>query len=121
MRPVNLKLTTIHFPVMAIVSILHRISGVILFILFPFMLFLLQKSLQNTEAFVALKISLDLWYMKCLLWSFCVAGIYHLAAGVRHILMDCGYMEQLDQAQHSAWVMISIVIICSIFLGIWLC
>lgn len=50
-RPINLQLQTIHFPVTAIASILHRVSGVITFVAVGILLWLLGLSLSSLEGF----------------------------------------------------------------------
>ncbi len=67
-RPINLDLSSLKFPPMAIASILHRVSGVLIFLLFPFVLFILGCSLQSEESFAQTKIILANPYYKLLLW-----------------------------------------------------
>ncbi len=69
-RPINLDLSSLKFPPMAIASILHRISGVLIFLLFPFVLFILGCSLQSEESFVQAKTMLANPFYKLMLWAF---------------------------------------------------
>ncbi len=119
-RPVNLDLGSLKFPPMAIASILHRISGLVLFIFLPVMLFILGKSLQSEEVFVQTKTMLASPYYKLALWAFSTAMIYHVLAGIRHLLMDMGLGEHLETARHSAIFVIVLSVILTIFLGIWI-
>lgn len=119
-RPVNLDLATMKYPAMAIASILHRISGLVLFLLLPFMLYCLALSLRNIESFAHLQTLIANPYCKILLWAFSAALIYHLLAGIRHLLMDMGFGEHLERARHTAIAVIILAIILTIFLGIWI-
>lgn len=119
-RPVNLDLGTLKFPVMAIASILHRISGMVLFLLLPLMLYFLQLSLPSPQSFADLQVLLASPLIKILLWGFCSALIYHLLAGIRHLLMDLGLGEHLPAGRNSAAVMIGCSVILIIFLGLWI-
>lgn len=121
-RPVNLDLGSMKYPPMAIASILHRISGLALFILLPVMLYFLHLSLQSTETFDHLQILLKDPYYKLLLWLFCVAFIYHVLAGIRHMLMDIGYGESLHAGRVSAIIVIILATLLAVLLGvcIWL-
>lgn len=119
-RPVNLDLSTLKFPPMAIASILHRISGMVIFLLLPMMLFILSKSLQTPEAFNDLKIMLTYPYYKLMIWAFGAAMIYHVLAGIRHMMMDIGFGEHLSAGRHSAILVIVLAVIFAIFLGIWI-
>ncbi len=120
-RPVNLDLSTIKFPPMAIASILHRISGVVLFLLLPLMLYILQRSLASPEAFTEAGLMLQNPLYKLVLWSYATALIYHVIAGIRHMVMDIGFGEHLSTSRRSAVFVIVLAIISSIILGIWIC
>ena len=119
-RPVNLDLASLKYPPMAIVSILHRISGLILFLLLPMMLYFLGLSLHSTESFDQLQTVLAGPYIKLLMWVFSAALIYHLLAGIRHLIMDMGAGEQLVAAKRSAVSVIALAIILTVFLGVWI-
>ncbi|MEE9451829.1 MAG: succinate dehydrogenase, cytochrome b556 subunit [Gammaproteobacteria bacterium] len=119
-RPVNLQLTTMKFPPMAIASILHRLSGVILFLAIPLLLYMLDYSLRNEDVFLKLKQCLQAWPMKLLLWVVLAALLYHLIAGVRHLIMDMGWGESLTAGRRSALSVFVLAAISVVFIGIWL-
>ncbi len=119
-RPVNLDLTSLSYPPMAIVSILHRISGLLLFIGVPVMLYFLSASLTSQAAFDALVVMLSHPFWKLLNWFFLSALLYHLLAGIRHMLMDYGWGETLTASRHSALTLIAVVIIGVVALGAWI-
>lgn len=119
-RPVNLNLLTIRFPVTAIVSILHRLSGVVLFLFVPFLLWVLNQTLASPDDFTNVQHLLMMPVCKWFIWGFISALIYHLLAGTRHLIMDFGLGESLRAARLSSWLVISIAILFSVALGIWL-
>jgi succinate dehydrogenase / fumarate reductase cytochrome b subunit len=119
-RPVNLDLTSLKFPPMAIASILHRISGIVLFLLFPAMLYLLDLSLRSEESFIKVKAMIATPYWQLLLWLFSAAMAYHLLAGIRHIIMDLGFAEGLPTGRRTALFVFLLAIIMIIFLGLWI-
>ena len=119
-RPVNLDLGSLKFPPMAIASILHRISGLVLFLLLPFMMYFLSMSLHSLSSFDHLQVMLHRPCNKLLLWAFSCALIYHVIAGFRHMFMDMGFGEQLAVARRSAITVIVVSIILTVFLGIWI-
>ena len=119
-RPVTLDLRTIKLPITAFVSILHRISGLILFFLIPLFLFSLQKSLHSADGFSSIANYVGNPVVKFIVWAFVAALIYHLIAGIRHLFMDMGVGETLQGARRGAmWVIILAVILC-ILMGWWL-
>lgn len=119
-RPVNLDLLTLKFPVVAIVSGFHRLSGIVLFLLLPFMMYWLGLSLKNEAAFTEIQqLSTHIGY-KAIFWVLSSALIYHVLAGIRHLIMDMGYGEGLKAGRCSAWMVIVISTILIILSGIWL-
>lgn len=118
-RPVNLDLTTIHFPPPAIASILHRISGVILFLSLPFLLWLLEASL-SASGFQTIQNTLRNPMVRFLVWGVLAALLYHLVAGIRHLLMDAHVAEGRISGRISAWSVFGISLILILLMGIWL-
>ncbi len=119
-RPKNLNLLTIRFPVPAIVSILHRVSGLILFLLIPLMLWALNLSLSSPADFDNLHQFLSCPFMKILIWGFLSAFIYHFFAGIRHLLMDVHVGDELKSGRFSAMLTLAISVVFIILAGIWL-
>lgn len=118
--PKNLNLFTMYFPMPAIVSILHRISGVILFLVIPFFLWMLKNSLASQQGFDYLAECLSYFWVKLFLWLCLAAFIYHFFAGVRHLLMDAGVGEDLRSSKIIISVMFILIAIFIILIGVWL-
>jgi succinate dehydrogenase / fumarate reductase cytochrome b subunit len=119
-RPVNLNLTTIKFPIPAIVSILHRVSGVLVFFLIPFILYLVDQSLKSPQYFIVLQNDFHNPFLLFIVWLFLAGLLFHLIAGIRHLLMDLGWGEDLKAARFSAWCVIVIAIVVILLAGTWL-
>ncbi|POP42872.1 succinate dehydrogenase cytochrome b556 large subunit [Superficieibacter electus] len=118
-RPVNLDLTTIRFPVTAIASILHRASGVITFVAIGLLLWLLGTSLSSPEGFLTASSIMDSFFVKFIMWGILTALAYHAVGGVRHMLMDVGYLEETFAAgQRTAWLSFVITVVLSILAGV---
>ena len=125
-RPVFLNLWQLKFPLPAIISILHRISGVALFVLLPAVLWMLQHVLF---AHVAYKSHYSghgagTWVTPApmlgpvahfFLWLWLAAFGYHLLAGLRHLVMDLGWAESLPAARRSAML----VLILAVIFAVW--
>lgn len=118
-RPKNLNLFTIHFPLPAIVSILHRISGAILFILIPFILLGLQFSLTDT-GYETLGNWVDNFCVKFIIWLFLIPFIFHLVAGIRHLLSDIHIGDTLKMGRRMAVLTFIISALLVILAGVWL-
>lgn len=87
-RPININPLTIRLPIMAVVSILHRISGVLVFLLIPLLLWTLELSLVSPEGLAQVREYWQAPLCKALLWVLSMAFVFHLFAGIRHLLMD---------------------------------
>lgn len=119
-RPVNLDLRKVKFPITAIGSILHRITGVIIFLFIPLSLWALQVSLASPSGFKVVKIYASNPVISFFIWGFLTALIYHLFAGIRHLLMDIGLGETFKAARAANLIVFSLTIVSMILLGIWL-
>lgn len=119
-RPVNLELTKFSFPLAAIVSILHRISGIFLFAGTAVLLWLLDASLASEERFLALQETLTQPLWQIVIWTVLAALAYHVVAGVRHLLMDVGIGDSLKGGRRSALLTLVLAVMLMILAGVWL-
>lgn len=120
-RPKNLDLTTINLPLPGKVSILHRVSGVGLFLCLPLLLWLFSASLTSPETFAIFKsISSNLLVkavMAGLIWSF----VHHFCAGIRFLLLDLHVGIEKQAARKSAGIVFAVSIpLTLIFWGVLL-
>ena len=118
-RPVNLDITTIKLPLPAYTSILHRISGVILFIGLGFLLYGLELSLASEESFDSLKDLLSAPLSKFVIWGILSALIYHFIAGVKHLLMDVDVGDGKESGRFGAIVTLVLSSVLIILAGVW--
>ena len=119
-RPVNLDLTKFHFPPMAIVSICHRISGILLFLFLPLMFYLLYQATLSPAAFLHVQqlVNNNYW-LKFLVWLMLASIIFHLFAGIRHLAMDLGFWESVREGQISAYMVFALSLITIVIAGVW--
>lgn len=118
-RPVNLDIRTIRFPVMAVVSILHRVSGVFLIAGFGVFLYLLHFALASPADFAHVVDILTSATCKWLVWAILAALAYHSCAGVRHLVMDLGIGESLKGGQLAASITLVVAALLIVLSGVW--
>ncbi|XID75226.1 succinate dehydrogenase, cytochrome b556 subunit [Alkanindiges sp. WGS2144] len=123
-RPVNLTMgqvlaVNLRSPV-AIASILHRVSGIIIFILIPVLLWLLQGSLVSPEGFAQVQQVFDNILVRLIVWVFVAGLIYHLIMGVKHLFGDMGVAEELQSGRAAATVALVLSAIGIVASFIWL-
>jgi len=102
-RPVNLDLRTIRLPVGGVVSILHRITGVILVFSIPVMLYALQESLASANAFTRFIDGFKAWPARLGFFVFVLILAHHFLAGLRHLLLDLDIGISRRAARRGAW------------------
>ncbi len=119
-RPINLNLFTIHFPITAWVSIAHRLSGILVFLLIPLLLWMLQESIISEARFMRLSGTLGHPIMQVGLWLFLSSLLYHWVAGIRHLCMDLHVGETKATGRVGAWLVIIIFLTFCGVIGYWL-
>ncbi|KRW69530.1 succinate dehydrogenase, cytochrome b556 subunit [Pseudomonas sp. TTU2014-096BSC] len=119
-RPVNLDLRTIKLPITAYTSIIHRVSGVILFVGVAIMLLALDASLSSEEGFAEVKAYLSSPLAKLIVWALLSALLYHLVAGIRHLIMDAGHGETLEGGKLGSKIVIAVSVVLILLAGVWI-
>ena len=109
LRPKNLNLFTIRLPINAIVSILHRVSGIGLFLSIPLILLALQYLVRSEGSYTILTSCLDTWFIKLVLIGLSWAFFHHFFAGIRHLLQDIHWMTSLNNARLSSRILLWLV------------
>jgi len=117
-RPKHLNLMKIRLPVPGIISIMHRVSGVALFLMLPLLLWLFQTSLQSPESYAMLHKVIAHPLMKLLLLGLLWGYLHHLFAGVRHLFLDLHIGAELEAARASSIVVLAAGIILTLAVGV---
>jgi succinate dehydrogenase / fumarate reductase cytochrome b subunit len=124
-RPVNLSLATVlavnlKSPV-AIASILHRVSGVIVFLLIPLLLYVLQQSLESQEAFDAVRRDvLGGFVGGGLMFIALAALVFHFVVGFKHLIQDFGIGESLNGGRLFAWAALALAAFFILCAFVWM-
>jgi len=103
-RPVYLNLFKIRLPVGGVVSILHRVTGVLLVLALPLSIYMLQRSLQDPAAFrdilARLGTPFGRFAILIVIWIFA----QHFFSGIRHLLLDIDVGIDKSAARRNAWL-----------------
>ena len=119
-RPVNLDLGTIALPITSYVSILHRVSGVIMFFAVAVLLWLLESSLASEASFNELSDLFNNPLCQIIVWGTLAALAYHSVAGIRHMIMDFGVGEDSFYAGRlSAWAALALAALVIALITLW--
>ena len=121
-RPVDLPLPRLFaaMPITATVSILHRATGIVLFIGSLFLFHLLQTALDGPSGFDEAEALAGAPLGKLALWLILSALAFHLFAGVRHLLMDFHVGDSSVGGRAGAWLALGLALAAALLLGAWL-
>lgn len=121
-RPIDLPLPSLFaaMPITALASILHRATGIVLFVgaLFPF--YLLDTALDSAAGFDAARRIAEAPLGKTALWLILVALAYHLTAGIKHLLLDFHVGDSIGGGRLGAWLCIVLTMLAAALAGVWL-
>jgi len=101
-RPVHLNLFKIRLPIGAIMSIIHRITGVAMFLAVPFLIYLMDLSLISEQGYQQARAIVHAPLGIVLLFGLMWGLSHHLLAGIRYLLIDIDVGVEKPQARHSA-------------------
>lgn len=111
-------------PLAALVSILHRASGLLLFLLLPFIVWMFDASLTSEvsfdgfrSVFIAGAGVLPAWFVKLVVLALIWATLHHIIAGLRHVFMDVTHRVDKDFGRRSAAFTLGLSLLLTVLLG----
>jgi succinate dehydrogenase / fumarate reductase cytochrome b subunit len=117
-RPVNLNLLVFRFPLAAIVSITHRITGVILFAGVAFALYAFDLAASSEQGFLAAQALVKHPLGMIVLIGLIATLTFHIVAGLKHLLMDFHVGDTVDAAFYGSIVVIVATIVITGLIGV---
>ena len=112
------------WPLAALVSGMHRISGVLMFLLLPFILWMFDKSVSSEISFgqftAAFTAGLGIFpgsFIKLVVLVLIWAYLHHFIAGVRHLIMDATHTVSKQQGHSSAVITLVLSVLLTVVLG----
>lgn len=105
-KHIFLNLFLIKFPITAITSIFHRVTGIFLFLFIPFILYFFKLALESESSFLLVQRYFGLFFLKFFIFFIFSSFIYHFVMGFKHIIMDLGFFESKSAS--------NVLAICSI-------
>lgn len=121
-RPVYLDVgkLAMQLPIPGIISIMHRISGVALFVALPFLLYLLAGTLSQEEQFTDYQALVAHPLVKIALLGLLWGYMHHFCAGIRFLFLDVHKGLELPTARLTAKLVVVISLALTVILGAWL-
>ncbi len=117
-------LPSYRLPAAGIVSILHRVSGVLMFVLMPFIIWMFDVSVSSEISFARFKAAFESglafvpgWFIKLVALALIWAYLHHLIAGLRHLWMDATHAVTKQFGHTSAIATLAISVALTLVLG----
>jgi len=114
------ELRNYRLPLPGVVSILHRISGLLMFLFLPLLLWLFDLSLSSERSFDRFLAFFDHFLVRGLLLLLGWALLHHLCAGVRFLFLDLDMGVERAAARRSSWIVFAVSLPLSLVLGLFL-
>lgn len=102
------QLANYRLPAAGYISILHRISGALMFLMLPVMLYFLDQSLNSETTFNHFKDVTSGWFAKLVILALSWAYLHHFFAGIRHLAMDYHLGLEKQSSRNSAIVVLTV-------------
>ncbi|MCE5180434.1 MAG: succinate dehydrogenase, cytochrome b556 subunit [Betaproteobacteria bacterium] len=119
-RPKHLNLFKIKLPLPGVVSLLHRMSGALLFVAIPLFLLTFQATLDSAESLEKVRLGLASPLAKLILISLLWGFLHHFFAGVRFLLMDAHVGLGLQEGRRSSMLVLIFSGVLTLLAGVWL-
>jgi succinate dehydrogenase / fumarate reductase cytochrome b subunit len=116
-RPLWYNLSPLNLPLPGLVSILHRISGAVLFLLLLWLLYLLDQSLTSAERFEAVRQTMAHPLVKLVLLGLLWAFLHHLCAGIRYLFLDVDKGVDLATARATSVAVLAVSLVLTALAG----
>ncbi|MBM3386495.1 MAG: succinate dehydrogenase, cytochrome b556 subunit [Betaproteobacteria bacterium] len=117
-------LPSYRLPVAGFVSILHRISGALMFLLMPFIIWVFDNSLSSEISYAKFSAAFNVglgfvpgWFMKLVALALIWAYLHHFIAGLRHLYMDVCHAVSKEFGKSSAIATLALSIGLTLVLG----
>jgi len=111
------QIVSYRLPPAGIVSILHRISGVVMFLLLPFVIWMFDTSISSEASFDAFTAVFHSGWVKLVTLGLIWAYLHHFIAGVRHLYMDATHSVSKEFGKSSAIVTLALGVVLTLALG----
>ncbi len=106
-RPISPHLQVYKLPVTGVISITHRMTGVLLSAGLIFFVYIISSLVGGASSYAAMQALMSLWLIKLIYWGFIYALFFHLCHGVRHLIWDTGKSFDRDTLSRYAIIELS--------------
>jgi succinate dehydrogenase / fumarate reductase cytochrome b subunit len=114
------QLASYRLPPAGLLSILHRVSGVLLFLMLPVLLWMFDLSLKTESTYARLHMVLGGVLVKLVLLALIWAILHHLFAGIRYLALDLHMGIAKEPSTRSALGVFAVSLALALIAALWL-
>lgn len=120
-RPTSPHLQVYRLPLTGIISITHRMTGVMLAAGLVLFVYVISALAGGADAYAAMQTVMSLWLFKLICWGFVYALFFHLCHGVRHLIWDAGGSFERDTLNRYAMIELAASLALTLIAFMWGC
>ena len=114
-RPISPHLQVYKLPLTGIISILHRMTGVLLSVGLIFFVYIIYAVAGGSNTYSSMQAFMSLWLLQIIYWGFIYALFFHLCHGVRHLIWDTGKSFDRDTLDRYAMIELGCSLVLTLF------
>lgn len=114
-RPISPHLQVYKLPITGVISITHRMTGVLLSAGLIIFVYIISSVAGGASSYAAMQALMSLWLIKLIYWGFIYALFFHLCHGVRHLIWDAGKSFDHDSLNRYALIELGASLVLTLF------
>ena len=118
-RPTSPHLQVYRLPLTGIISITHRMTGVMLSAGLVLFVYVISALAGGADSYVAMQAVMNQWLFKLVCWGFIYALFFHLCHGVRHLIWDAGSSFEPDTLNRYAVIELAASLALTLLSSVW--
>ena len=119
-RPLSPHLQVYKLPLTGIISITHRMTGVMLSVGLIFFVYIVSATANGQDGYVAMQAVMSMWIVRLMFWGFVYALFFHLCHGIRHLIWDTGKSFELETLNRYAMIELGASLVLTFFTFIFI-
>jgi succinate dehydrogenase / fumarate reductase cytochrome b subunit len=113
-RPVSPHLQVYRLPLTGIISITHRMTGVLLSVGLILFVYIISAVAGGSATYTDMQAYAGYWLVKLIYWGFIYALFFHLCHGVRHLCWDAGKSFERETLNLYALIELSVSLVLTL-------
>ncbi len=118
-RPISPHLQVYKLPLTGIISITHRMTGIMLTAGLILFVYVISALAGGADSYIAMQALMNLWLLKLVCWGFIYALFFHLCHGIGHLIWDAGNSFEPDTLNRYAMIELAASLVLTLMAFVW--